>query len=152
MEDAILAGLEGFVNFAKTIENAPPLSTELPGIDKSLAQLIGLSGAVDRNVRQPVVSYFATDLTPTFAEFARVVSPALGPWGPASNPNGSAFEFGVDLSRSFTAEDLRLDLGAALDTLGIEVDASLDLETFFGFVDQSTLQLPASRWASTSRR
>jgi Ca2+-binding RTX toxin-like protein len=142
LEDAILAGLQGLVDFANAIEGTAPMQVKIPGIDKSLAELIDLSAAVNTHVRQPIVGYFATDGndvpggTPTFRELFEIISPSLGTWNPG---DGSAFEFDLDLRALFAAEDVPLSLSDGDAGFGLEVDGTLDVGASAAFLDTAGL-------------
>ncbi|CAM5793933.1 LEPR-XLL domain-containing protein [Rhizobacter fulvus] len=138
LEAAILAGLQGVVDFAHSIETAPPLQVKIPGIDKSIADLVNLSGTVQSEVRQPIVDYFAANPNPTFEGLFAILPPLLGSF----NANdGSSFEFDIDLRQAFAA-NLPLHLGDGAGGLGLELDGQLDVGALFAFVDSAASQLP----------
>src|ERR1700741_4891529 len=58
LRDLILEGLNNLVGLIENLEGAPPLNVTLPVLDKTLAEVLGLSDKVDETVRQPVVDYF----------------------------------------------------------------------------------------------
>ncbi len=137
LKNAILDGLAGLVSFGEAIDSLPPLQLEIPGINKSLSELIDVSGAMDSKIRQPIVDYFTNDATPTFKELFAVLPASLGTWGAA---DGSTFEFDVDLRQVFAASDVPFSLGD--DASGLKLDSTVDVGSSVSFVDSATHALP----------
>ena len=137
LKTVILDGLAGLVSVGEAIESLPPLQLEIPGIDKSLSELINLSGTMDTKIRQPIVDYFTNDTTPTFKELFAILPASLGTW---SVLDGSTFEFDVDLRQAFAASDVPFSLGD--DATGLQLDGMLDVGSSMSFVDSATHALP----------
>ncbi len=145
LEDAIIAGLSGLVDFAETIESSSPLQVTIPGINKSIADLIDLRGAVQTKVQQPIVDYFAADGnhipggSPTFRELFQIIPPANGTWNVG---DGSTFEFDYDLKAAFAANNVPFSLDDGAGGLGLKLDGALDAGASIAFVDSTDHDLP----------
>ncbi len=138
LRDAILDGVNEVYSLAVSIESAPPFSVTLPVIDKTLAEIIGLSDGVDTNLRQPIVNYFATDSTPTVNEFIDLLRDLL----PERAAVSAALEFELDLHKMISLEDIAIELGAAAGDVGLGLDGTLDLSAAIGFVEALDETLP----------
>jgi hypothetical protein len=109
----------------------------LPGIGKSLAQLVDLPGLIDRQYLQPIERFFATDTTPTIAELLALDIPGLRPLLDGAT---NAIEFELDLKKLFTVA-LPLDLGLDAGIL-LAAGAQTNVAVTVGFVDRDDVTLP----------
>ncbi len=139
LKNAILNGLGGLVSFAGTLESLPPLQITIPGIDKSIADLIDLPGAVQTKVQQPIVNYFNSDTTPTFSELFALLPASLGT---GSLLEGSVFELDIDLSKAFAGIDVPYRVGDTAAGVGLGLDGTVDVGSSIAFVDTATGQVP----------
>jgi outer membrane protein OmpA-like peptidoglycan-associated protein len=139
LRDLILDGLNSLVGLIEDLEAAAPLNVKLPVVDMSIAELLGVSEKLNESLRQPVIDYFAADLTPTVSELLDVLRATLGV---NADPLSPVLEFDLDLREMFSIENLEIKLGAAADDVGLEFDGTLDVEAIIGFVDQLNDSLP----------
>jgi hypothetical protein len=139
VRDFILDGLNDLVDFVETIESAPPFNFTLPGLDRSIKDLLNLSGKVNENVRQPIVDYFAGDPTPTFGELFAVIQAKIGGHLDTLKP---VIEFDVDVRKMFSVNDLKIELGQQAAAVGLELDGTLDFDAQIKFVDSVIDNLP----------
>jgi Ca2+-binding RTX toxin-like protein len=139
VKQLILDGLNDVVNLGKSIESVPPLNVVIPGINKSLASILDISGNLDRSIRQPIVNYFNSDTTPTFEELYTVIK---GQIGGGLDQVDSVAEFNIDLRKMISVDNLKLSLGAAADNVGLSLDGTLNVNAILNFVDALDASLP----------
>ena len=115
VKQAILDGLDQLVAVVQNLESSAPLDVTLPVIDKTLAEIVDLSGRVSDTVRQPVVDFFDAHPTPTVLDLLDGLGPqfARQRWDPATG----VVEFDVDL-RAMLSDSLPIKLGADADAAG----------------------------------
>jgi hypothetical protein len=139
LRDLILNGLNKLVDLTKAIEQTAPFNVTLPGIDKSIAKILGMSDKVHENVRKPIADYFAADATPTVGELYDVIKATIG--GDMDNVSPT-IEFDIDLRKIFSVSDLKLALGSKADDAGLALDATLSADASIAFVDALNAALP----------
>jgi Ca2+-binding RTX toxin-like protein len=126
VRDLILDGLDQIKAVLDGIDSNPVLDIALPGIGKTLDELIDLGGGFDSQVRQPIIAYFAGDASPTFNELAVVIENSIG--------TSVDFAAGViELDLYEVINDLPLNLAADSLEGGFNLDGSVDVELFAGF-------------------
>ena len=132
LETAILAGLRAAGrSSADTIESVAPLQVEIPGIDKSLAELINLAGrsrtrfgSRSSTISRPTVTTWsaAPRRSASCSSRRSTRRSACG-----TSATARRFEFDLDLRALFAANDVPLKLNDGDGGFGLEIDGTLDV-------------------------
>ncbi|WP_283806368.1 LEPR-XLL domain-containing protein [Bradyrhizobium sp. cf659] len=126
IQQATTDGLTSLLGFADTIAAAPALQVKIPGIDKSLSDIIDLRATLEDNLVQPVLDYFNTHSDPntTFGGLSNALSPfvTLQTWDDVTGD----YQFKLDLNAAATTLQYNLgdnDPGG----FGLQVNGALGL-------------------------
>src|SRR6266511_3264266 len=145
-------GLQKLFELAQSIENLPALQTKIPGLDKSVAQLLNLSGTIQETlsstikekVQDPIIQFFNNDTTPTFDElFATIPGLLTGTVG----SDNQSFEVTLDLQKLLSATTRHFSLGDGTvgdgsSGFGLTVSGDINVDALMAFVDSATKTLP----------
>jgi Ca2+-binding RTX toxin-like protein/outer membrane protein OmpA-like peptidoglycan-associated protein len=133
-------GLQDLFELAQSIEARPELQVKIPGIDKSVAQLLSVSSTVKEKLQDPIINYFKSDSTPTFDELSTIVGNTITPAADGS------FEVTFDLHKLFS-DTLHFSLGDSSvgdgsGGFGLGINADIDVDALVALVDSATKTLP----------
>src|SRR5262245_49384863 len=134
-------GLQKLFNLAKSIEDLPALQVKIPGIDKSVAQLLSLSNTIKDNLQDPIIELFDGGGTPTFQDLFDI----FGATGTVQ-PGNQAFEVAVDLQKLISDTLLHFSLGDSSvgdgsGGFGLQISGDINVDALVAFMDAATQNL-----------
>src|SRR4029079_4434401 len=78
VKDELINGLQKLVDLADEIDDLPALQVKIPGIDKSVAELLSLSDTITTKLQTPIVGFLAAHPSATFEDLFAEFPAAIG--------------------------------------------------------------------------
>jgi Ca2+-binding RTX toxin-like protein/outer membrane protein OmpA-like peptidoglycan-associated protein len=137
VKDALIGtasgGVQKLFDLAKSIEDLPALQVKIPGTDKSVAQLLSLSGTINDKLQTPIIELFDGGATPTYQDLLDLFPGATY----SVAPDDQRFELTLDLQKLFP-DTLHFALGDSSvgdgsGGFGLAISADIDVDALVAF-------------------